>query len=384
MTHPMHRFASQLVQTRSLSGEEGAIIELIASEMKRLAFDEVRIDAVGNVHGLIQGETKGQTLLLDAHCDTVGVPTESGWTRDPFDGAIADGALHGRGSADMKGALAAMVYAAAATDRRRLAGRVVVCASVLEEVMEGLALRAVIDALEPDFVVVGEASDLQLIHGGRGRAEIHLETIGKPAHTSSPQAGRNAVSLMIPILAELEALPPPSHPRLGEGILALADIISDPYPGHSVIPSRCRATFDRRLLIGETQESVLGQLRNLPSLARTPHRLEIGAGSYRSHTGVEIAGPKFFPAWLLDEDHPLLQRARSGMEGAGLKANLSTYRFCTNAAYSAGRAGIPTIGFGPGREEDAHVANEWVQLAELDAAQRGYSAIISSVLGRTG
>jgi acetylornithine deacetylase/succinyl-diaminopimelate desuccinylase-like protein len=114
--------------------------------------------------------------------------------------------IYGRGAADMKGALAAMIYAASATDRTRLAGRIAVSATVLEEVMEGISLETVIAAVKPDFVVIGEATELNLNRGGRGRAEIHLETIGKPAHSSSPQLGVNAVHEMIKLIAAAEAV----------------------------------------------------------------------------------------------------------------------------------------------------------------------------------
>ncbi len=160
----------------------------------------------------------------------------------------------------MKGALGAMVHAAASVDRSKLSGRIVISASTLEEVLEGVALKVVMDRYPPDFVVIGEATDLNLARGGRGRAEVHLETVGRPSHSSAPQLGRNAVLDMARVIQAIETLELDEDPLMGPAIIALTDIISDPYPGNSVIPSICRATYDRRLLPGESAEDVLGAI----------------------------------------------------------------------------------------------------------------------------
>jgi putative selenium metabolism hydrolase len=372
-------FAQALVRRPSLSGEERAVVELILAEMRALGFDRAWVDANGSAVGIIESARPGPTLLFDGHCDIVGIAPGSPWTRDPFGAQIEGGYLYGRGVADMKGALAAMIYAAASVDRAALAGRVAVSATVGEEVMEGPALRTVMDEIKPDYVVIGEATELNLNRGGRGRAEIHLETLGKPAHSSSPHLGVNAVHLMMQVINAVEQLPLPAHPVVGSALLALTDIISDPYPGHSVIPSRCRVTYDRRLVPGETPASVLGAILALPQAGPCKLNAAVGVGEYPTYTGQVLQGSKFFPAWALDEAHPLVQNALNGLRAAGLSPQVGAYRFCTNAAYSAGIAGVPTIGFGPGREADAHVVDERIRLDELFAAARGYLGIIESI-----
>jgi len=371
----------RLVRQQSLSGEEGAVTQIVVEEMKSLGFDKVWVDENGSAVGVIEGAKPGKTILLDAHTDTVGIAPGSIWTRAPFGGEIIDGYLYGRGAADMKGALAAMIHAAASVDRSRLAGRVAVSASVLEEVYEGGALKTVMDAVHPDFVVIGEASNLNLVHGGRGRAEIHIETIGKPSHSSSPHLGVNAVHLMMKVIEAVEKIQLGEHPLLGPAILALTDIISEPYPGYSVIPSRCKVTYDRRLLPGETAEEVLGVIQSLPALKDVPFKVVIAQGEHRAYTGATLTCSKFFPAWELDARHPFVQTALKGLHNAGLSPQLSAYRFCTNAAYSMGQAGVPTIGFGPGTEADAHVVDERLSLEALERAAEGYRGIIQAVLG---
>ncbi|GIV77213.1 MAG: peptidase [Litorilinea sp.] len=381
------QFARELVQLPSLSGQEQAVARRVQAEMEALGFDQVTVDENGSVIGVIEGREPGNTLLLDAHTDTVDVTSGVPWQRDPFSGAVVDGALHGRGSADMKGALAAMVHAAASLDRSHLRGRVVVSASTLEEVLEGIALQAVMARYPPDFVVIGEATGLNLSRGGRGRAEVRLETVGRPAHSSSPQLGRNAVLDMLQAVAAVEALTLPTHPLMGPAILALTDIISEPYPGHSVIPSICRVTYDRRLLPGETEEDVLGPILALAegdlAARQIQLRATIATGEYTAYTGNVLRMAKFFPAWLLPEDHAFVQRSLAGLHAAGLQPELTTYRFCTNAAYSAGVAHVPTVGFGPATEADAHVVDERLRLEDLLAAARGYRGIMEAVLNGT-
>jgi len=377
-------FARSLVRCPSRFGEEEAVVSLILAQMTELGFDRAWRDANGSAIGIIEGELPGSTILLDGHCDTVGVAPGVTWTHDPFGGEVESGFIYGRGTADMKGALAAMIYAVAGLDRARLRGRVVVSATVMEENLEGAALKDVMDAVRPDFVVIGEATDLKLNRGGRGRAEIHLETIGRPAHSSTPHLGRNAVHDMLRVVAAVERLPMQSDSFLGPAIMALTDIISDPYPAYSVIPSRCRVTYDRRLLPGETVAGVLGDLRGLRDLEglTIDLRAAIAQGEHTTYTGAVLRGPKFLPAFVFPEEQSLVQAAARGLRRAGLDPQIGAYRFCTNAAYSAGVVGVPTIGFGPGREEEAHVVDERIAVADVLAAERGYRGIVEAALAQ--
>ena len=374
-------FTQKLIRQQSLSGEEGPVTQLVIDEMKSLGFDKVWVDENGSAIGVIEGIQSGKTLLFDAHTDTVGIAPGSVWTKDPFGGEIIDGYLYGRGAADMKGALAAMVHAVGSTDRSKISGRVIVSASVIEEIYEGGALKTVMDAVKPDYVVIGESSNFNLVHGGRGRAEIHLETIGKPSHSSSPQLGVNAVHLMMKVIEEMEKIELDEHPLLGPAILALTDIISEPYPGYSVIPSRCKATYDRRLLPNETVQDVLGAIMSLPALKDIQYNAVIARGEHKAYTGATLTCTKFFPAWELDPEHSFVQSALKGLRESGLNPQLSAYRFCTNAAYSMGQAGVPTVGFGPGTEADAHVVDERLSLESLEKVAVGYEGIIQAVLG---
>jgi putative selenium metabolism hydrolase len=373
-------FAQALIRERSISGQEQAVIAKVTAAMTALGFDQVWVDGNGSAVGVICGATPGQTLLLDGHVDIVDAQA-SDWKHDPFAAVIDDGYLYGRGVADMKGALAAMIHAAASVDRARLVGRVAVSATVMEEVMEGATLCTVLETLKPDAVIIGEATNFALNRGGRGRAEIVVETIGESAHSSSPQAGRCAVHAMLRVIQALDALPLPVDPIVGEALLCLTDIMSTPFPGHSVVPNRCRVSYDRRLVPGETPDSVLRVMRDLLELREIPHTLSILNGTETTWAQKVLQGPKFFPAWTFEVNHPLVVAAAAGLQAAGFDTVcLGAYQFCTNAAYSAGIAGVPTVGFGPGKEAHAHTVDERMKVDDLARAAEGYRAMIQSIL----
>ena len=173
--------------------------------------------------------------------------------------------------------------------------------------------------------MIGESSELNLKRGQRGRAEVVVETFGKPAHSANPRAGINAVYKMARLIAEIGKLAAPVHDVLGEGILELTDIKSSPYPGASVVPDYCRATYDRRLLVGETKESVLAPLLALIDKMKrddTDFRASVhfASGAERCYTGEEISGERFFPGWVFDTDDEFVQAALAGPEKRGIES----------------------------------------------------------------
>ena len=379
--------AQRLIQTPSLSGREEAVAKLLQKTMLDYGFDSAVIDSYGSVLGTITGKRPGKRVLMDGHMDTVDISDRARWTHDPFGGEIVDGKLYGRGASDMKGSVAAMVSAAAhfAEDTKRdFAGTVMVSCTVHEECFEGVSSRKISQAARPDCVIIGEATTTTLKIGQRGRAEVVLETKGKTCHSSNPEAGVNAVYHMCALVEEIQKLPFHEHPILGKGILELTDIVSSPYPGASVVPGLCRATFDRRTLVGETEESVLAQVQEVIERvkARIPElqaRVYLAEGRERCWTGEEIAAKRFFPAWLLEEEDELVQKALAGLRKAGIEAPISHFAFCTNGSHFCGEAGIPTIGFGPSREDLAHVVDEYIELEQLTRAAQGFQGILSEL-----
>ena len=378
-------FALRLVHEPSPSADEGRVASLVQSEMERLGF-AVDVDHLGNVIGTI-GRDDGPCVLIDAHMDTVGVTQPSDWSREPF-GEIVGDRLYGRGAMDMKGPLAAAIYGIASLNGRLPRGRAIVSASIAEELVEGTALLEIARRERPDYVIIGEATSLNIARGQRGRAEIVIEVHGRPTHSSRPEFGINAAQSMVDIVRELRELEPPIHRTLGAGILVLTDIKSEPYPALSVVPDRCVATFDRRTLPGETDESVLAPVRAAVARALAESEatadVRIADDDFDSHSGAHLVAPNFAPAWFFADNDPIVLRARRGLADAGIDAALSHYAFCTNGSGTAGRLGIPTIGFGPGDEELAHRVDEYIEIADLERAARGYAAIALALLEGKG
>ncbi len=378
----------QLIRRQSYSGEEKEVVSCLKQAFEAFDFDNCLVDSYGNVIGQIKGSRPGKTILLDGHIDTVPVADPAPWKHAPFGGDLVDGRIYGRGASDMKGAVAAMVCAAgffAQATRRDFAGNVFVAGVVHEECFEGVAARKISQLTRPDYVVIGEASELNLKIGQRGRAEIVVETFGVPAHSANPQKGVNAVYHMARLIERIRRLPAASHPVLGPGILELTDIKSTPYPGASVVPSYCRATYDRRLLVGESPEEVLAPLQQLIAAmagedASFQAKVSYAAGRERCYTGEWIEEERFFPGWLFDREAPFVRRALDGLHKAGLSPEVTHYAFCTNGSHYAGEAGIQTLGFGPSRENLAHTIDEHIEVDQLLGATRGYYGIIESLL----
>lgn len=377
--------ALRLVAEPSPSNQEGGVAALVREELERLDFS-VEVDHLGNVTGTLDAGS-GPCVLLDSHMDTVGVTDPAAWTHSPC-GEIADGALYGRGSMDMKGPLAASIHGAAALRGTMRTGRIVISASVSEELAEGHPLLSVLERHRPDFVIVCEATDLRLAIAQRGRAEILVEVNGRPSHSARPELGVNAVEAMADVICALRNLPLPAHPSLGSAILVVTDVLSRPYPGLSVVPDRCVATYDRRMLPGEREADVLGPVQvtiNSVLAARgATGSASIATDSYRTYTGASMVLPNFAPAWDVDCHAPIVQAAFAALREAGLKAEPTHWSFCTNASGSAGMLGLPTIGFGPGEEAQAHRVDEHIRLVDLHAGARGYAAIISALLALGG
>jgi putative selenium metabolism hydrolase len=376
----------ELVKNKSYSGEEKGVAAALTKFFKSHGFDDVIVDDYGNCIGVLKGNKPGPKILFDGHMDTVPVTEEDTWTYPPFAAEIHDGKIHGRGTSDMKGALSAMACAVAdfAEDtKKNFAGELYVAGVVHEECFEGVAARSISKIVKPDLVVIGEASQLNVKIGQRGRAEIKLETFGKPAHSANPEKGLNAVYKICKVIEEFRKLHLTHHPVLGDGILELTDIKSSPYPGASVVPEYCMATYDRRLLTGETPESVLKPLQEvIDKMMKEDNTLQAkvsyAVGEEKCYTGNKIQGERFFPGWLYEKDAEFVQSAVKELENMGYTPSITQYYFCTNASHYAGEAGIKTIGLGPSRENLAHTKNEYIEIDQLVKVTDCYYGIMKA------
>lgn len=381
--------AQDLIRCKSYSGEEERTVSALKDYMEKTGvYDDVTTDVYGNIIGHIKGSRPGLKLLFDGHVDTVPVGNPADWKHDPFAAVVEDGKLYGRGAADMKGAVAAFTVAGerfAKETGKDFAGDIYIAGVVHEECFEGVAARKISEQVKPDVVVIGEASELNIKTGQRGRAEIVVETFGVPAHSANPEKGVNAVYKMCKAIQAIREITPPVQDRLGKGILELTDVKSSPYPGASVVPEYCRATYDRRLLVGETKESVLAPVIEKLEQLKTADpqfqfRVSYAEGRERCYTGNEITGERFFPGWLFGEKDDFVVKIKDELENMGFHPAVTTYNFCTNGSHYAGEAGIRTIGMGPACESLAHTIDEYVTVSDLQAVSLCYVGIMKALL----
>ncbi len=381
----LQAFLRDLVRIPSPSGEEGAVAERILREMEGLGFSDVHMDAVGNVVGRV-GPVEGPTLMLNGHMDTVRISDPETWTRDPLGAQIEDGLLYGLGSADMKGGLAAMIYGAklARDGSLPLIGNLVVACVVQEETSEGLGTRTLVEQsdIRPNWVVIGEPTNLNVSRGQRGRLEMRIVTRGKSAHAASPQLGENAIYLAARLVFGLELLAEQlgEDEFLGRGTLAVTEISSSA-GSRNAVPDRCTLLIDRRLTLGENETKALSEVQRV--IAREGVDADVAVTTYctTTHTGYECEMREFYPAWVIAADHPLVKATvQAAQTQLRRRPEITRWGFSTEGVYTAGEAGIPTVGFGPGKEELAHTADEYVRLEDVTSAARVYAQLAAQLL----
>ena len=361
-----------LVRIPSPSGAEGHVAVFVDRVMLDFGFDEVQIDEWGSVVGILYGARPGPALLFDGHMDVVDLGPQP-WRYDPHGGEIHEGRLYGRGAADTKGSLAAMLWVAATLPRAKLSGSVIVAATVCEENLTGAALGQVLERHPVDLVITGEPTGLRLGVAQKGRATVRVHAEGRSAHTSQPELGDNAVYKMIEVVQRLRSLPQPVDRELGQGVLALVELASEPLPNQTLVPAGCSARFVARILPGQTAEGLLRQWRE--ALSEHPGvRIEIETLRQPCYTGAILEALDFLPPWRSAMDDPWRTRLLDALVAVGLPAETFAAPCGTNASESVGHRGIPSFIFGPGTLAQAHIADEWVALDDLRQAQRALEA----------
>ncbi len=375
----MTRFLRDMIRLPSESCDEKAVVERIRQEMEKVGFDRIEIDRMGNVLGFIGS---GDTLIaMDAHIDTVGIGNKENWEFDPYEGYEDDELIGGRGASDQEGGMASMVYAGKIIKELGLEGdyTLVIVGSVQEEDCDGLCWQYIIkeSRLKPDFVVSSEPTDGGIYRGQRGRMEIKVEVKGVSAHGSAPERGDNAIFKMGRILAELEEL----HDRLkdddflGKASLTVSEIFYSS-PSRCAVADGCSISIDRRLTAGEDKELALGQIRDLPSVKAAKGEVSMYTYERPAYTGLVYPTDCYFPSWVLDADHTVAQVAAETYRSLfGEEPRVDKWTFSTNGVSIMGMFGIPCIGFGPGKESEAHAPNEKTWKADLVRCAAFYAAM---------
>ncbi len=377
----MTRFLRDMVAIPSESCNEEKVVLRIKEEMEKVGFDKVEIDPMGNVLGYIGSGPR--LVAFDAHIDTVGVGVAGNWDFDPYEGYEDDECIGGRGTSDQEGGMASMVYAGKIIKDLGLAREytVVMVGTVQEEDCDGLCWQYIIkeSGIKPEFVVSTEPTDGGIYRGQRGRMEIRVDVEGVSSHGSAPERGDNAIFKMAKILSELEVL----HTELaddaflGKGSLTVSEIFYSS-PSRCAVADGCSISIDRRLTAGEDAKLALSQIAELEATKAAGAKVSMYKYDTPAYTGLVYPTDCYFPSWVVARDHPVVEAAAAAYSSLFKTApRIDKWTFSTNGVAITGMHNIPTVGFGPGKEAQAHAPNEKTWKADLVRCAALYAALPS-------
>ena len=417
----MVRFLRAMISHPSESCEEKEVVACIKAELEKLGYDKVEVDGLGNVIGWMGEGDK--IIAIDSHIDTVGIGNRENWTADPYEGYETDEIIYGRGGSDQEGGMASAAYGVRIMKDLGLIPegyKIMVVGSVQEEDCDGMCWQYIVnkDGIRPEFVISTEPTDGGIYRGHRGRMEIRVDVKGVSCHGSAPERGDNAIFKMADILQDIRALnnngcsestaikglvkmlEPKYNPEhyedarfLGRGTCTVSQIYFTS-PSRCAVADSCAISIDRRMTAGETWESCLQEIRDLPAVKKYGEDVQVSMYMYDrpSWTGEVYETEAYFPTWINRESAAHVKalvdahKALFGGERIGAPSAMSTragrpltdkWTFSTNGVAIQGRYGIPCVGFGPGAESQAHAPNEITWKQDLVTCAALYAAAIS-------
>jgi len=370
-------FLKDICRIPSYDSLIGPVGERIQAEMKKLGFEDVRFDKMGNTMGRIgNGPVK---LVYDSHIDTVGIGDPAEWEWDPFEGKVENGVFFARGACDEKASTPGMIYGLAlANQLGLLEGVTAYYFGNMEEWCDGIAPNSFVETegIKPDYVVIGEPTKMEVYRGHKGRIELQVMAKGKSAHAASNHLGVNAIYRLLPAIEVIKNLEPElkDHPFLGPGKVTVTDMKVET-PSINAVPNLATMFIDRRITFGEPAQEAFEQIKK--RVEAFPD-LEAKMLFYDepSYTGFVFPVDKIFPAWALPEDHPYVEiGCKVGEALWGKALPTGKWDFSTNGTYWMGKANIPSIGFGPGDEIHAHTVIDQVPLDDFVRATEWYALL---------
>jgi len=325
-----------------------------------------------NVLARLRGRVGGPTLLLNGHLDVV--PAGEGWNHPPFAGISDSGRVYGRGTADMKGAVASMLVAAQrlAHKRKDLAGDLLLAFTADEETggLDGVKFLLDRGLLKADFAVVGEPTDFEVRSCQRGALWLEAEFRGRSAHGSLPHLGINAVEMAAEVIAALRKSCPShlSHKLLGSPTLSVNRI--DGGTKVNVIPNRCRIEIDRRMLPEENSSEVEASIRAVIDAVKFP------GAEYDIARMVHAQ-----PFELEGEQLAIADHCANAFEAVSGRAATRTGELSfTDARLLVRQGKIPTVIFGPGLDSVCHITDEYIAIEDLKIAADVYENLALRIL----
>jgi succinyl-diaminopimelate desuccinylase len=354
-----------------VAGVAMSILTDLGADIRVVRSEEGRPSVVARI-----GSGERPRLAWNGHLDTVPAGDPSTWSSGPFEGAVVDGRLVGRGACDMKGPIASALAAVAALRRTglTLAGTLDLHLVADEELAGIHGTRVLRDEglLDQDAAIVGEPSEMEIALAERGGAWVKAVAHGKAAHGSQPDRGVNAILTMSRFLLRLpEALPERVHPLVGRPTVNVALVSGGSAP--NVVPDRCEVEIDRRIVPGEDDpEEVLAPFRALVA--------DLVAD--RPETDIEISLKDWTEAAETTGDSAIASITRTSIASeTGSPPPFFGFTGITDARFYINDAHIPTVIAGPGSLSLAHTANESIALSEMVVAARAYARMFVGFLG---
>ena len=424
----MVKFLRDMIAIPSESCEEEGVVKRIAEELKALGYDKVEFDKLGNVIGWMGEGDK--IIAIDSHIDTVGIGNIENWEADPYKGYETDDIIYGRGGSDQEGGMAAAAYGVKIMkdlDLLPKGYKMMVVGSVQEEDCDGMCWQSIVNECfngpedarsKIEFVISTEPTDGGIYRGHRGRMEIRVDMHGVSCHGSAPERGDNAIHKMAEVILNVrdlnenpadgsteinglvKMLDPKFNPEhyedarfLGRGTCTVSQIFYTS-PSRCAVADSCAISIDRRMTAGETWESCLDEIRNLPAAKKYGDDVKVSMYMYDrpSWTGEVYETEAYFPTWINKETAPHVKalvdahKAMFGDERIGCEPSMDKrtgrplcdkWTFSTNCVSIQGRYGIPCVGFGPGAESQAHAPNEVTYKDDLVTAAAMYVAALN-------
>ena len=421
----MVKFLRDMIAIPSESCEEEGVVKRIAEELKALGYDKVEFDKLGNVIGWMGEGDK--IIAIDSHIDTVGIGNIENWEADPYKGYETDDIIYGRGGSDQEGGMAAAAYGVKIMkdlDLLPKGYKMMVVGSVQEEDCDGMCWQSIVNEYfngpedarsKIEFVISTEPTDGGIYRGHRGRMEIRVDMHGVSCHGSAPERGDNAIHKMAEVILNVrdlnenpadgsteinglvKMLDPKFNPEhyedarfLGRGTITASQIFYTS-PSRCAVADSCAVSLDRRMTAGETWDSCLEEIRNLPSCKKYAKDVKVSMYMYDrpSWTGLVYETECYFPTWInketaahvqavADAHKALFGDQRIGAPSAMDKRHrplIDKWTFSTNCVSIQGRYGIPCVGFGPGAESQAHAPNEITWKQDLVTCAALYAAV---------
>jgi len=378
-------YGQRLIRSKSINppGDYSEISQIVLEEMRAVGLEVACFEGSPgkiNVFSLMPGsDPNGQVLCLSGHMDVVPPGDEKIWKFSPFAAEIDDNKIWGRGSADMKCAMAAYLYALAAVKRGTLPlrGTVMIGNTVDDETAGIWGMKYMIEkglATKgwplPTFHILGEANHLNITGSFKGRLWMRMTTVGKSAHGGAPKSGINAIDNMIKLIERFGKVPKIKHPLMGEDTLNLG--ILNGGVKVNIVPERCEAHFDFRMCSPADTESSLRQFNEIIEKleAEDPHFKVGEVEVYERRDPVQV-----------DFSHPLIEKIESSIRDVTGKDPALEGTLSAGDQYHTLKAGIPGVWLGPGDVNILHQANEYVDLDEWVRAAKIYALAILRICG---